>query len=289
MRACTGLRVVIVALIALAAVLVMPLSAAAADYADVPTWYWAWNYVQGVSDAGVSSGYDDGYWRPSWVVSRDQMAVFIARAMCGGDEYVPTGPATASFGDVPNTGYGVDETDPYWAYDYIEYAVANGITSGYDDELYHPDWDVTRGQMAAFIARAMCGGEESVPDPSGDPLFPDVTDTENSWCYKHVEYIAGEEVTLGYPDGNYYPDIACARDQMAAYLCRAFDLATPTAPAVNITDYYPLEEGDTWVTKDQSAYVTTRTVTGTRELHGRTCTVILDAANSAGDYWISGV
>jgi hypothetical protein len=287
MRACTGLRLVIVALIALAAVLVMPLIASAADYADVPTWYWAWNYVQGVSDAGVSSGYDDGYWRPSWVVSRDQMAVFIARAMCGGDEYVPTGPATASFEDVPNTGYGVDETDPYWAYDYIEYAVAHNITSGYDDGLYHPDWEVTRGQMAAFMARAMCGGEESVPDPSGDPLFPDVTDTENSWCYKHVEYIAGEEVTLGYPDGNYYPDIACAREQMAAYLCRAFDLATPTAPAYSLTDYYPLGEGDTWVSKTGVGDTFTRVVSGTVELHGRTCVRIVDEANGDGDYWIS--
>jgi hypothetical protein len=282
-----GVGVFMVALFALAMVVAGPQVARAAEYTDVPTWHWAWVYVQGVSDAEVSMGYGGGTWAPSLIVSRDQMAVFIARAMCGGDAYVPPGPETASFDDVPNTGYGSGETDPYWAYDYVEYAVENGVTSGYDDELYHPDWDVTRGQMAAFIARAMCGGEAYVPEPTGEPRFPDVTEELNSWCYKHVEYIAGEEVTLGYPDGNYYPDVACARDQMAAYLCRAFDLATPTAPAYSVTDYYPLNEGDTWVIEDQSDAITTRVVSGTKELHGRTCVRILDAANGAGDYWIS--
>lgn len=284
MRVCMGFLVVI---IVLAAVLTISPAASAEEYDDVPRWHWAWSYIQGVSNAGVSSGYDDGYWRPSLIVSRDQMAVFIARAMCGGDEYVPAGPGTPSFEDVPNTGYGPDETDPYWAYDYVEYAVANDITSGYDDELYHPAWEVTRGQMAAFIARAMCGGDEYVPEPSGDPQFPDVTATESSWCYEYVEYIAGEEVTLGYLDGNYYPDIACARDQMAAYLCRAFDLATPTAPTYSITDHFPLGEGDTWVIEEDDGEVYTRTVSGTVELHGRTCVRILDEANGEGDYWIS--
>ena len=38
---------------------------------------------------------------PTWGVNRGQMAAFLARAMCGGDDFVPTGPATASFTDVP--------------------------------------------------------------------------------------------------------------------------------------------------------------------------------------------
>jgi hypothetical protein len=31
-------------------------------------------------DNGVVAGYMDGFYRPTWIVSRDQMAVFIARA-----------------------------------------------------------------------------------------------------------------------------------------------------------------------------------------------------------------
>jgi hypothetical protein len=195
------------------------------SFSDVPATFWAWKQIEAAAAAGVVQGYPEGDYQPTSTVTRDQMAVFIARAMCEGDANVPDGPETASFPDVPNTGYGADGTDPFWAYKYIEYAVANHVTVGYEDGLYHPDWEVTRGQMAAFMARAMCGGEEYVPDPPGSPRFPDVTEAVNSWCYKHVEYIAGQGVTLGYPDGLYHPEVNVARDQMAVYISRAFGYA----------------------------------------------------------------
>jgi hypothetical protein len=259
------LTAVFLALVAIVAIIGL---ASAEEFTDVPRWHWAWAYVQGVRDASITTGYGDGTYQPSVIVARDQMAVFIARAMCDGDANVPDGPDTASFADVPNTGFGPDGTDPFWAYKYVEYAVSHHVTAGFDDGLYHPDWDVTRGQMAAFMARAMCGGEEYVPTPSGTPRFPDVTDTENSWCYKHVEYIAGEGVTLGYPDGLYHPEIACARDQMAAYLCRAFDLPMPPQP-YNITEYFPLTEGSSWVYETNDG-MRTRTISGTQQAWGQT-------------------
>jgi hypothetical protein len=259
------LTAVFLALVAIVAIIGL---ASAEEFTDVPRWHWAWAYIQGVRDASITTGYGDGTYQPSVTVARDQMAVFIARAMCDGDANVPPGPETATFPDVPNTGYGLDGTDPFWAYKYVEYAVSHHVTAGYDDGLYHPDWDVTRGQMAAFMARAMCGGEEYVPEPSGTPRFPDVTDTENSWCYKHVEYIAGEGVTLGYPDGLYHPEIPCARDQMAAYLCRAFDLPMPPQP-YNITEYFPLTEGSSWVYETNDG-MRTRTISGTQQAWGQT-------------------
>ncbi|MFB3880333.1 MAG: S-layer homology domain-containing protein [Armatimonadota bacterium] len=254
--------------IALVAVALAALPAGAEEFSDVPTWQWAWAYVQGVRDADITTGYDDGTYQPATIVARDQMAVFIARAMCDGDSNVPDGPATATFPDVPNTGYGTGGTDPFWAYKYIEYAVEQGVVSGYDDGLYHPDWQVSRGQMAAFMARAMCGGDQFVPAPSGSPTFPDVTATENSWCYNYVEYIADEGVTTGYPDGLYHPEVLCARDQMAAYLCRAFDLPMPPQP-YNITDYFPLTEGSTW-TYETNEGMRTSAISGTQQVFGRT-------------------
>jgi hypothetical protein len=44
------------------------------------------------------------------------------------------------------------------------------------------------------------------------------------WAFRHVEYIRGEGVTGGYPDGTYRPVEACTRDQMAVYVARAFEL-----------------------------------------------------------------
>ena len=251
-------------------------SPAAADYSDVPKWHWAWTYVQGVSDADVSGGYDDGTYQPQEVVSRAQMAVFVARAMCGGEDYVPdSGCTERPFPDV---------TCDCWARKHIVHCANEGVVGGYETGLYEPEWEVTRGQMAAFIARAMCGSDENVPEHAGAATFPDVTsDNESAWCYRHVEYIAGEEITLGYPDGLYHPEVACCRDQMAAYLCRAFELPMPAQP-YNITEHFPLHEGNTWVYETPDG-ICTESVSGTANVWGHVCARIVAAEDGAIQYW----
>ncbi|MCJ7797194.1 MAG: S-layer homology domain-containing protein, partial [Thermoleophilia bacterium] len=145
--------------------------------------------------------------------TRDQMAVYIARALAGGDEYVPTGPVTASFTDVP--------TD-YWAYDHIEYAKGQQVVAGYTATTYEPTLVVSRGQMAVFIARAMAGDDGSVPAPTGGPTFSDVP--QDFWSYRHIEYVAAADVVGGYGGGLYQPEGPVTRDQMAVFICRAFGL-----------------------------------------------------------------
>jgi len=88
--------------------------------------------------------------------------------------------------------------------------------------LYHPEFEVDRGQMAAFMARAVTGGDGNVPTPSGSPTFPDVD--ELFWAYRHVEYCVGEGIVRGYDDDYYHPEIVVTRDQMAVYVARAFGL-----------------------------------------------------------------
>ncbi len=85
------------------------------------------------------------------------MAVYIARAMADptGDEGLASFevPTTASFPDVPVTGYGGDGLQPYWAYKWIEYCKEQSIVGGYWNG-YHPEEIVTRAQMAVYVARA---------------------------------------------------------------------------------------------------------------------------------------
>jgi len=184
-----------------------------ATFVDLPLTYWAWAYVEACRAAGIVGGYGDGSYRPTLAVTRDQMAVFISRALAGGDGGVPPGPGTASFSDVP-TGY--------WAYKYVEYAKSQGVVGGYPDGTYQPTVAVDRAQMAVFVARAMVGGDANVPPGPGTAFFPDVPTSH--WAFKYVEYIRGEGVTGGYPDGTYRPALAVTRDQMAVYVQRAFDL-----------------------------------------------------------------
>jgi hypothetical protein len=186
-------------------------------FPDVPSYHWAYDEVMACFNANIVKGYDDGLYHPEYEVTRDQMAVYIARALVSpsGDAAIPDPEPPPSFSDVPAT---------QWVYKHIEYAVSQNVVKGYDDGTYKPDLVVDRGQMAVYVARAMVapGGDAAIPDPVPPATFPDVPDT--FWTYKQVEYCVGQGVVTGYDDGTYRPVNPVTRDQMAVYVQRAFDL-----------------------------------------------------------------
>jgi hypothetical protein len=193
------------------------------SFNDVPPDFWASGQIMACAVEGIVLGYPGGGYHPERPVSRAQMAVYIARAVAGSEGAIPTGPAEPTFSDVP--------TD-HWAYRYVEYAAAQGIVQGYPGGAYRPDVEVSRGQMAVYIARADVPLEER-PDlpgypPPASPSFSDVTATNDwSWCYRHVEYCAAEGIVQGYWDDTYRPANLVTRDQMAVYIQRALELVVP--------------------------------------------------------------
>jgi hypothetical protein len=201
-------------------------------FPDVPDRHWAATEINACSAAGIVYGFDDGTYRPDVLVRRDQMAVYVARALAGGDQHVPSGPPQPTFPDVPDTGYGPSGTDPFWAYDYIEYCYQEEVVQGYDDDLYHPERNVNRAQMAVYISRALVGGDQYVPTGPVEAHFPDVPNTgygpdgtEPFWAYDYIEYCYQEGVVQGYDDDLYHPERIVTRAQMAVYVARAFGLA----------------------------------------------------------------
>jgi len=123
----------------------VPAGPATATFDDVPTDYWAFKYIEYAVDNGLVGGYEDGTYRPTLILTREAMAVFVARAMVGGEAFVPAGPDTAFFPDVP--------TD-HWAFKYVEYIKSQGVTGGYPDGTYRPLVAVTRDQLAVYVQRA---------------------------------------------------------------------------------------------------------------------------------------
>jgi len=186
-------------------------------FPDVARDYWAWRWVEAARLAGVVQGYPGGYYYPEVGVTRDQMAVYISRALSGGDVNVPEGPGTPSFWDVPAD---------HWAYKYVEYAVSRNVVQGYSEGDYKPTVELDRGQMAVFIGRAIAypTGDEGLEgyDPPSSPSFLDVP--EDFWAYKYIEYCASRGVVQGYAGGSYQPQWPVSRAGMAVYVARAFDL-----------------------------------------------------------------
>jgi hypothetical protein len=90
------------------------------------------------------------------------------------------------------------------------------------DDSYRPTEDVTRGQMAAFLRRAL-----NLPTaPAG---FDPFTDDDTSIFEDDINSIAYYGITLA--SGDYRPSESVTRGQMAAFITRAFQLeangATP--------------------------------------------------------------
>jgi hypothetical protein len=128
-----------------------PMDTAGYLFPDVPAGFWAGTAIA----AGVANelvvGYPDGLFRPSVIVERDDMTIFIARSegWVAIDEQLY--PASQDlFFDIPRD---------YWCAKAIEACVnpPGGhpvVVRGYPDGFYRPDLPVTRDQMAVFLYRA---------------------------------------------------------------------------------------------------------------------------------------
>ncbi len=116
-------------------------------------------------------------------------------------------------------------------HDAVERIFRAGITTGCAPGSYCPNDPVTRGQAAAFIARAMAGGGAGVPasglafgrlydcTAGGVSLFNDVSPTD-PFC-KHVHYLAAQRVSLGCSSTAFCPGTNANREDIAALVAKA--------------------------------------------------------------------
>lgn len=163
---------------------------------------------------------------PDENVDRGAMAAFLSRAF-----HLPAS----------NTDH-FDDDDGHTFENDINRLADAGITRGCDppaNSAFCPDQEMTRGQMAAMLARAF-------DYPASD--IDRFVDDDGHLFEADIQKIAAQGVTLGCnPPANdrFCPDDTVKRDQMASFLARALDLASTTPP-----DRCPiLPADDVWNTR----------------------------------------
>ena len=102
-----------------------------------------------------------------------------------------------------------------------------GITKGTGADTFSPGEAVTRGQMAAFLNRALG------LNPSSVDFF---TDDDSSIFEGDINAIAAAGITKGTSATTYSPNDPVTRGQMAAFLVRAFDLPASAVDAFGDDD-----------------------------------------------------
>jgi subtilisin-like proprotein convertase family protein len=184
------------------------------SFTDVPAGAY---FTQGVTYLyckGAISGYGDRTFRPYNQTTRGQLAKIVTLGL---DIPIGPAPATPSFSDVPRS-------DPFFRY--IEAAKLVGIVSGYADGTFHPNAEVTRGQLAKMIVHA--AGWDLIRPATA--TFNDVPPSNT--FYSEIETATCYGLVSGYADGSFRWWSNATRGQIAkiAYLANVTTGACAAVP-----------------------------------------------------------
>ena len=175
------------------------------SFTDVPADSFARSDITCLNLLGITNGTSPTTYSPLSPVDREQMASFLARTWRTLGETCSA--VSDPFVDVSASSFArADITCIYNA----------GITTGTSPVTYSPSDQVTREQMASFLARLwrLRGGScSSAADP-----FVDVS--ASSFARTDITCIYNLGITTGTSNNTYSPSNPVTREQMAAFLNR---------------------------------------------------------------------
>ncbi|MDQ6421485.1 alpha/beta fold hydrolase [Paenibacillus sp. LHD-117] len=120
-----------------------------AAFADVPSGEWYSEDVVAAAEAGIVKGNGNGMFQPNKAITREEIAVLIARALkASGDKASESGSGqTADFTD--------ESRISGWASDAVKQMAQAGIIQGYPDGSFGPHRQATRAQSAVILNRML--------------------------------------------------------------------------------------------------------------------------------------
>jgi hypothetical protein len=179
------------------------------QFTDVATSSPFYDFVNVMKLWSITTGCAADRYCPQDRVSRAQMAVFVVRAAVGENF---TFPAAPFFTDVPSSS-------PFFKY--VQKLKELGITEGCGATTFCPDANVTRAEMATFVVRgklrSLHGDNFTAPATA---FYTDVP-TANVF-FKFVQKLRELGITSGCTATTFCPNEPVTREQMGAFVARAF-------------------------------------------------------------------
>ncbi|MDQ0215260.1 hypothetical protein J2S13_001660 [Oikeobacillus pervagus] len=169
-------------------------------FEDVLSDHWAKKEVEYLASRNVISGYENGLFKPETFLTRAHAAVMLMRVL--------DLPVNA----VSDPGF-KDVTKDFLYFNQIAAVENANIMKGNEEGTqFNPNDLLTRGQMAAILARAYeLKGETT-------PVFKDVP--VDFWAFSEIQALASNQITTGYPDKTFKPNNKVTRAQFSAFLYR---------------------------------------------------------------------
>ena len=140
-------------------------------------------------------------------------------------------PARSGFGDVAGTNVHSAAIDCLFEL---------GITKGTTGTTFSPSQDVTRGQMASFIARVIEEAGASLASSPADAF----ADDNGTFHEADINRLAAAGIVQGFEDGTYREGLKVTRGQMATYLANAYAYITGEELTAT-SDHFADDDGTT--------------------------------------------
>ena len=176
------------------------------EFSDNPATAPMYDAIRWMQCSEISLGYSDGTFKPRKDVSRGESVAFIYRYV--DPEF--TAAQAKDFTDVP-----VNHT----FFQPISWAKETKVSTGYTDGSFKPGREVTRGEFASFLYRAVV---ENRGDQASADSFDDVP--AGSAHRVAIEWLQREGLSTGYVDGTFRPTQPITRAEVAALMHR-YDLS----------------------------------------------------------------
>lgn len=189
----------------------LTVSAAAADFQDVPADHWAASEIHDCVELGFFNGQSASWFGLGQSMTRAAFAVVLCRFF-GWETAVPTQPI---YSDVP--------LDTWYA-GAVETAYAHGALTRQQGSEFRPDDPITREELTVTLVRAM--GYSALAGLTQEQTLP-FTDVEANAGYIALAYHLG--LMNGTSETTFAPDRKATREQVAVILMRLYNKLHGTA------------------------------------------------------------
>lgn len=104
--------------------------------------HWAERAITKMIACGIVNGFEDNTFKPDQVITRGQASIIASNMLsyCGIQR---------------RTSDGFPDTNGHYAENHIKSLKAFGVVNGYEDGLFRPEEEITRGQAAIYIANCL--------------------------------------------------------------------------------------------------------------------------------------
>jgi uncharacterized surface protein with fasciclin (FAS1) repeats len=179
----------------------------ATSFPDVSQDYWARPFIQALAERNIIAGFPDGTYKPEQPVTRAEFAAIVQKAFNQNRvRQLPTG----GFRDIRSN---------FWAANAITTAYETGFLSGYPDNTFRPNQQITKVQAVVSLSSGLglTGGDTATltnffSDAGAIPTY----------AVNQVAAATQASVVVNYPEVKVFnPEVPLTRADAAAHVYQA--------------------------------------------------------------------